>query len=314
MEIVDLAGLAQKLFDDIRALSSDGVGVTRDSYGSGETAAANHLRRFAEEQGLHVEIDRAANLVFSLPGVDPEQPAVWVGSHMDSVPQGGNFDGLAGIVAGLLCLVAHKQRGVGSQTALRVIALRGEESAWFGRAYMGSSAIFGKLSAEDLQLRHRTSGRALSGYMEDVGADTVAIAAQQVLFDKTKAKAYLELHIEQGPVMVARKIALGVVPGIRGNVRHKRVTCIGQAGHSGAVPRWLRHDAVFAVAQLITRLDEHWRALLERGIDLVVTTGIIETDPAVHSISRIPETVNFSFEARSDSRQTLESFYQLMRS
>jgi N-carbamoyl-L-amino-acid hydrolase len=315
MEIVDLAELARKLFDDIRAISADGVGVTRDSYGSGETAAANYLQRFAEEQGLYVEADRAANLVFSLPGVDPEQSAVWVGSHMDSVPQGGNFDGLAGIIAGLLCLVAQKQSGGrGSQTALRVIAFRGEESAWFGKAYMGSSALFGKLSADDLQLRHRTSGRTLSSYMEDVGADTVAIASQEVLIDKTKAKAYLELHIEQGPVMVARKIALGVVPGIRGNVRHTRVTCVGEAGHSGAVPRWLRHDAVFAVAQLITRLDEHWRALLERGIDLVVTAGIIATDPSVHSISRIPGTVEFSFEARSESRETLESFYQLMRS
>jgi len=313
MEIVDLTGLAQKLFDDVRTISADGIGVTRDSYGSGETATANYLRQFAEEQGLHVEADRAANLVFSLPNGDPAEPVIWVGSHMDSVPQGGNFDGLAGIIAGLLCLIAQKQRGRGSPTPLRVIAFRGEESAWFGKAYMGSSALFGKLSSDDLQLKHRTSGKTLSSYMRNAGADTAAIAAQEVLFDKAKAKAYLELHIEQGPIMVARKIALGVVPGIRGNVRHKRITCVGQAGHSGAVPRWLRHDAVFAVAQLITRLDEHWRVLLERGVDLVVTAGIIETDSSVHSISRIPGEVSFSFEARSKNEETIEGFYQFMR-
>ncbi|CAB3767279.1 allantoate amidohydrolase [Paraburkholderia humisilvae] len=314
MEILVLSGLAQKLFDDIRDISSDGVGVTRASYGEGETATANYLQVFAEDEGLHVETDRAANLIFSLPDTLERDPSIWVGSHMDSVPQGGNFDGLAGIIAGLLCLIAQKQRGQSSATPLRVIAFRGEESAWFGKAYMGSGSIFGRLSAEDLKLKHRSTGKPLSSYMEQVGADTAAIAAQELLFDKKKAKAYLELHIEQGPIMVARKIPLGVVPGIRGNVRHNRVTCIGEAGHSGAVPRWLRHDAMFAVAELITRLDEHWRVLLERGIDLVVTTGIVGTDPAEHSISRIPGVVNFSFEARSKSDDTLEDFYQLMRS
>ncbi|MEW6344122.1 MAG: allantoate amidohydrolase [Pseudomonadota bacterium] len=314
MEIQDLAGLAQKLFDDIREISSDGVGVTRDSYGDGETSTANYLRQFAESEGLHVETDRAANLIFSLPDTREQDASIWVGSHMDSVPQGGNFDGLAGIIAGLLCLIVQKQRGRSSVTPLRVIAFRGEESAWFGKAYMGSGSIFGKLSADDLKLKHRSTGKPLSSYMEQVGVDTAAIAAQELLFDKKKATAYLELHIEQGPIMVARKIPLGVVPGIRGNVRHNRVTCIGEAGHSGAVPRWLRHDAMFAVAELITRLDEHWRALLERGIDLVVTVGIVGTDPAEHSISRIPGSVNFSFEARSKSHETLEGFYQLMRS
>ncbi|BAO91252.1 hydantoinase/carbamoylase family amidase [Caballeronia cordobensis] len=314
MEIVDLADLAQKLFGDIRALSSDGVGVTRDSYGEGESATAGYLAGFAEAEGLRVDIDRAANLIFSLPDTDPDVPAVWVGSHMDSVPQGGNFDGLAGIIAGLLCLVTQKRSAEPSPTPLRVIAFRGEESAWFGKAYMGSGAVFGKLSPQDLELKHRSSGQTLSSHMKNVGADVDAIASGEILFDKSKAKAYLELHIEQGPIMVAKKIPLAVVPGIRGNVRHNRITCIGEAGHSGAVPRWLRHDAMFAVADLITRLDEHWRVLLERGIDLVVTSGVVGTDPVEHSISRIPGTVGFSFEARSKSRDTLEEFYRLMRS
>jgi len=103
-----------------------------------------------------------------------------------------------------------------------------------------------------------------------------------------------------------------VVSAIRGNVRHNRMVCIGDAQHSGVVPRWLRHDAMFAVADLIMRTDEHWRALLERGTDLVVTNGIVQTDPAEHSISRIPGHVAFSLEIRSRSRDTLEAFYQLL--
>jgi len=112
--------------------------------------------------------------------------------------------------------------------------------------------------------------------------------------------------------MVARELPLAVVSGIRGNLRHNRVVCHGDAQHSGVVPRWLRHDAMFAVADLIMRIDEHWRALLERGTDLVVTAGIVTTNPAEHSISRIPGEVRFSLEARSRSDDTLEAFYQLV--
>ena len=113
--------------------------------------------------------------------------------------------------------------------------------------------------------------------------------------------------------MVARGFPVAVVTGIRGNIRHRSVRCVGEAGHSGAVPRWLRRDAVFAAADLISRLDEHWRVLLERGLDLVVTTGIIGTNAAEHAMSRIPGEVEFSFEVRSQSLETLEAFYHLMR-
>jgi beta-ureidopropionase / N-carbamoyl-L-amino-acid hydrolase len=178
---------------------------------------------------------------------------------------------------------------------------------------MGSGALFGKVSETDLSLRQRTTGETMAECMARSGADVDAIRAQQVLIDKARVKAYIELHIEQGPVMVARNVPLAVVSGIRGNVRHNRIDCIGDAQHSGVVPRWLRHDAMFAVADLIMRLDEHWRVLLERATDLVVTTGVVTTDPAEHSISRIPGRVSFSFEARSKSTDTLEVFYQLMR-
>jgi N-carbamoyl-L-amino-acid hydrolase len=314
MNILELRSLAEQMFDEVRKLSFDGVGVTRESYGQGENAAADFLRTLAQDEGLVVANDRAANVVFSMPGVAADAPAIWSGSHLDSVPQGGNFDGLAGIVAGLLCMIARKRAGKSAgATPFQVVGFRGEESAWYGKAYMGSGALFGKLAPEDLELKQRNTGELLGESMRKVGADVDAIRARKLLLDKQKVRAYLELHIEQGPVMVARELPLGVVSGIRGNVRHNRITCIGEAGHSGAVPRWLRHDAMFAVADLIMRLDEHWRALQERGIDLVVTTGVVSTDPAEHSISRIPGLVNFSFEARSKSIDALEGFYELMR-
>jgi len=313
MDLLALRPLAEQLFDEVRALSFDGVGVTRESYGRGESATAEYLRDFARAQGLEAEPDRAANLVFRLPGTAPDAPVAWTGSHIDSVPQGGNFDGLAGVVAGLLCLVARKREGHAAALPLEVLAFRGEESAWFGKAYMGSGALFGKIGQADLELRQRDTGETMAECMRKAGADVEAIRSQQPLFAQSRVKAYLELHIEQGPVMIARQLPLAVVSGIRGNVRHNRIVCTGDAQHSGVVPRWLRHDAMFAVADLIMRIDEHWRALLERGTDLVVTTGIVQTNAAEHSISRIPGHVSFSLEARSKSADALEAFYRLMR-
>lgn len=312
MNLHSLRPLAEKIFSEIRELTYSGVGVTRESYGSGESAAAERLREIAEAEGLVVSYDRAANVVFRLPGTSDSASIIWTGSHIDSVPQGGNFDGLAGVIAGLLCLIVRKRESSNSSFPVEVVAFRGEESAWFGKAYMGSGALFGKLSEADLGLKQRTTGESLAECMARMGADIDAIRAQHTLFDISRVKAFVELHIEQGPVMVARNIPVAVVTDIRGNVRHNRIRCVGDAQHSGVVPRWLRHDAMFAVADLIMRLDNHWRFLLERGTDLVITTGIVTTDPAEHSISRIPGQVNFSFEARSKSIDTLEAFYQLM--
>lgn len=313
MKIDEFRPIAEKLFAEIRALSFDGVGISRDSYGDKESATADYLSAFAEENGLQTWRDRAANLRIGFPDTLADSPVIWCGSHIDSVPQGGNFDGLAGVTAGLLCLLAQQRSGRRSPLPLQVIGLRGEESAWFGKAYMGSSALLGKLDAEDLALRRRGNGETLGEAMQRVGADIDAIREQQRLFDPQKVRAFLELHIEQGPVMEARKLPVAVVSGIRGNIRHGRMQCLGEAGHSGTIPRWLRRDAVFAVSDLIMRLDGHWSDLLERGTDLVVTVGMLSTNAAEHAASRIPGQVTFSFEARSKSLDTLEAFYQLMR-
>ncbi|WP_332816046.1 hydantoinase/carbamoylase family amidase [Ramlibacter sp.] len=313
MNLSCLRPVAERIFDETRALAFDGVGITRDSYGAGESAAASYLGKLAEAEGLAVRADRAGNLVFSLTETPSDAPVAWVGSHIDSVPRGGNYDGLAGVVAGLLCLLERKRRGSHGSLPIEVVAFRGEESAWFGKAYMGSGALLGKLSEADLLLTHRSTGESLADCMRRCGADVEAIRAQEVLVDTSRIRAYLELHIEQGPVMVARELPVAVVSAIRGNVRHNHVVCAGDAQHSGVVPRWLRRDAMFAVADLVMRLDDHWRSLLERGTDLVVTTGVVATDPAEHSISRIPGKVSFSLEARSKSSDTLEAFYQVIR-
>jgi N-carbamoyl-L-amino-acid hydrolase len=306
----DRAAAAQ-LFEAVRELSKARVGVARPSYSEVETAAMRVLADAAARDGIASRFDAAANLVLELPAAGA-QPAYWMGSHLDSVPEGGNYDGLAGVIAGLLCLRKARQQGVALERTLAVVGLRGEESAWFGKPYLGSYALFGKLSARDLERPHRDTGRPLAEYMRQAGADVGRIAAGEPLVERSAIGAWLELHIEQGPTMVARGAPVGVVTGIRGNLRHIDAVCRGAAGHSGAVPRWLRHDAVFALAELLMRLDDNWQALNARGVDLVVTAGVVATNPREHSVTRIPGEVRFSLDIRSQSLDTLEAFYQLV--
>lgn len=306
--------LAGPLFDLLRERTGDGVGITRSSYGDGESAALDIVETAARRHGLRTERDAGANLVVTLDGTEPDLPFLACGSHLDSVPQGGNYDGAAGVVAGLAILAGLKADGIRPRRSIKLYGLRGEESARFGKAYMGSGSLFGLLSADDLAAVDAGTGRTLADCMRTVGVDVERVARGERLLEPERVAAWLELHIEQGPVLTARDLPVAVVTGIRGNLRHRVVECVGEPGHSGAVPRWLRRDAVFATSELVAHLDRHWRTLLERGRDMVVTVGILNTDPQEHAIARIPGSVRFSFEVRSQSRETLEAFYDLFLS
>lgn len=304
--------LASDLFDTFREISFDGVGISRETYGPGETAAMEIIERQAQDHGLETSWDAARNLTVRLVGSDPALPVVATGSHLDSVPQGGNFDGAAGVVAGLMALLGAKERGQPLRS-MELYVLRGEESAWYGGpCYFGSRALFGQLTDSDFASPHRTSGHTLDYHMAQCGADLSVLKTGRPLLDARRFACWMELHIEQGPVLIARDKPVGLVTGIRGNVRHRRVICRGEAAHSGAVPRWLRHDAVLAVAELLVRLDEHWRVLLEWGEDLVLTAGIVETNPREHAVSRVPGEAAFALEYRSQDAKTLKSFGALI--
>jgi beta-ureidopropionase / N-carbamoyl-L-amino-acid hydrolase len=149
----------ERLFAVLRHATGDGVGITRESFGTGETRALAIVERAARDAGLLTERDAGANLVVTLPGSEPDLPFLACGSHLDSVPQGGNFDGAAGVIAGLEVLAGLKREGRRPRRTLKLFGLRGEESAWFGKAYMGSSALFGRLTADDLAAPHAVSGR-----------------------------------------------------------------------------------------------------------------------------------------------------------
>jgi N-carbamoyl-L-amino-acid hydrolase len=233
---------------------------------------------------------------------------------MDSVPMGGNFDGLAGVAAGFLILVYIKKNNINLSVPLKVLALRGEESAWYGRNYIGSKCIFGLIGNDDLNSSHRTNGKKLLTAMKECGVDLDKIRASKCLIDKDNIDVFIELHIEQGPILVDRGWPAAIVTGIRGNNRHHNIICRGSAGHSGTIPRYLRKDAVFAAAELITRMDDHWNTIQQHGGDLVLTSGIFQTDSSHHAMSRIPGEVYFSFESRSQDSATLDALEALLKS
>lgn len=303
--------LARRIFEAIREVSKDGEGVSRESYGSGEEQAMQIIEKYASELGISAKRDRFQNLWLRLAKDTRIEPPILIGSHLDSVPQGGNYDGLAGIVAGILILVRLRDDPL-MAPPIRVLALRGEESAWYGKAYIGSQALLGKLLANALAFRHRDSHCTLGESMANMGIDVDAIARGEALVSPGDIAAWLELHIEQGPVMVARDLPSTVVTGIRGNIRYLSASCRGETGHSGAVPRWLRHDVVLAASELFSRMDEHWRVLLQMGMDLVMTVGIMATPPQSHAVSVIPGEVTFTFEIRSQDVETLERFNTLL--
>ncbi|WP_246618007.1 hydantoinase/carbamoylase family amidase [Rhizobium populisoli] len=308
----DIADTATRLFAEIATRTADIEGVSRPAFSEIETETLNFLIEFARSEGLSTEWDAGCNVVFSLPEHTRAERYILVGSHVDSVPRGGNFDGLAGVLAGLLCLVRARREGNRFPEPVKVIAMRGEESAWFGPCYIASKALLGALSETELSARHKKDGRKLDEHMEAVGIDMMPVRAGKPLLDRTTVKAYVEVHIEQGPVLIERNLPAAIVSGIRGNFRYKKISCFGEAGHSGAVPLAYRHDPVLAMAELLNVLDAAWHDFVAKGRDLVVTSGMVSTDQQKHALSRIADSVEFSLDIRSQDRDMLETMHALV--
>lgn len=291
--------IARDLFELLEKHTGDGVGITRASYGEGEQFAHDAVTKVARAEGLEVATDVAGNLYITLPGHDRSDKVSIIGSHLDSVPTGGNFDGAAGVLAGLATIVGWKRGGFHGKGDVTVMAIRAEESNWFPYSYVGSKAAFGILPAAALDVRRSDSGRSLAEHIADLGFEPEAVRRGEAYLDPQRLRCYIELHIEQGPVLVEQKQPVAAVSGIRGSFRYREARIIGEHAHSGAVPRAYRHDAVAAGAELVSRLNAEWRALEAQGKDLTVTFGIFATNPALHAFSKIAGEVDFCVDVRS---------------
>jgi len=299
--------LAASLFEALAAATRRGSGIVRDSYGEGEQAAHDIVRAAATTIGLEVSADAIGNLYMTLPGRERQAPRILVGSHLDSVPQGGNYDGAAGVVAGLAVMSALRATKIVPECDLSVMAIRAEESAWFDVAYVGSSGAFGLLDPACLAVRRSDNGQSLEAAMLQRGLDPQPIRERRPLLNPARIRAFLELHIEQGPTLVARELPAAVVSGIRGCKRFRNARCTGAYGHSGAVGRPHRRDAVAATVAFLHHMEGVWREQEESGEDLVITTGELYTDPAMHGPSKIAGETRFVLDIRGLTDATMDA-------
>ena len=309
--IEQLSEAAAALFDEVRAATADVNGVTRDAFGAKETVAGEILIDFCRRHGLAADFDAVGNLLVTC-GPQERTKEIVLASHLDSVPRGGNFDGLAGVIAGVLVLAAFKQTGARPAQDVRAYGFRCEESPWFGTAYLGSKLCAGVLSRADLDALTRfDNGRTLADHLTALGVSLASPPIGVPQIEPARIAAYLELHIEQGPLLLSSDTPLGIATALRGNIRYPAAKCRGRYAHSAAVPRRLRQDAAIATAKLIAHADERWRTLIEAGNDdLVFTCGILHTDPAEHAMTKVPGEVTFSLNIGATADAAMEALHR----
>lgn len=284
------------------------AGITRACYGEGEQVAAEAVTAFARSLGLDPLPDRFGNLHALVPGNDPEARIVMTGSHLDSVPGGGNYDGLAGAMAGL-AVAAAAQRGRGHRRGIRAVAMRGEESPWFGTAYVGSRLMLGHSTLAEIGgLPRIDSGVSLREHLDALGYATAPVLE----ISRATEAAWFELHIEQGPMLIAQDLPVAAATDVRGNIRFPEARCLGEYGHSAALPRAFRQDAVLAVAELALAFEKFWEETEARDPSCVVTIGKFGTDPAVHAMTKVPGEVRFSFNVGSIRPEVIEEADRLL--
>ncbi len=302
--------LAEALFDEIRAASAAEAGVTRPAWSPEDQFASDRIADAAGALGLEAAYDHAGNLYCTLPGRDRSAPAVLTGSHTDSVPTGGHYDGLAGAVAGLVALAAFRDTGWEPGCDVTAIATRAEESVWFGIPFIGARLALGSLSHHHLDtLRRSDTGDTLAEHMAALGLDADALHHEAApRLSAANACAFLELHIEQGPVLVAEGAQVAVPTVIRGNVRWPGATCLGRYDHSGATPRDHQQDTVLAAAELVQGLEAFWIAREESGEpDTVFTVGKFFTDGAHHAMTKVPGRCDFTLNFGGTSQAFLDA-------
>lgn len=301
---------ARALFDDLAANTRGSHGISRDPYGRGEQYAYRLVHECATRLELQCTWDAAGNLYMTRLGTAANTRAIVIGSHLDSVPNGGNYDGAAGVIAGLALLEAFARVGLRHRCDVSVMAIRCEESSsWFTGehgGHLGSRMALGLIDPAELDQAVRPdTRRTLGQHIADCGFDPERVRRGPAHLTPARVGKYFELHIEQGPVLEMKALAVGIVDSIRGNSRLRDSRCIGAYNHGGATPQEIRQDAVVATSDLVMRVQRKWEELHAQGKDLVFAFGRLGTDPAVHSLSKVPGETRFSLDIRSGSPEVL---------
>jgi allantoate deiminase len=283
---------AQRIWDHCEALGKlsemDG-GLTR-IYLSDEQRRANELvLGWMREAGLSARLDAAGNCVGRYEGARPGLPALVLGSHLDTVRDAGRYDGMLGVIAGIECVRTLHERGQRLPFAIEVVGFADEEGVRFNATLLGSRAVAGTFRPEALDALDK-DGVSMREAMRRFGLDPARIG--EAAHRKPDVLAYAELHIEQGPVLEAEGLPVGVVTAINGATRFA-VELDGLAGHAGTVPMSLRQDALAAAAECVLAIERRCGSVPE----LVGTVGKLECLPG--AVNVVPGKVRFTIDIRS---------------
>src|SRR5215218_9513410 len=273
--------------------SADG-GMRRLAFSRGEFRARQLLIHLLERTGLRSRLDGIGNCFGRLPGArEPDAPPILLGSHLDTVPGGGRFDGAVGVVAALEVAATIRERGIATRHPIEVVSFAGEESSRFGRGTIGSGILAGTWAADEILALRDANGTRLGQVLARLGVTPAAVAASRRA--PGDFAAFLELHIEQGRVLEEAGVALGVVEAIAAPCR-LRLRLTGRADHSGATPMPLRRDALAGAAEVVLAIER--LAAASNGV--VGTVGTLRVEPG--AINVVPGQAELGIDIRAMTR------------
>jgi N-carbamoyl-L-amino-acid hydrolase len=299
---------ADRLWADLMALGkigyTEGRGVTRTALSEADLAGKTWLVREFEGVGLTVTTDAAYNVIGRLPGGTPGAGLVAMGSHLDTVPQGGKFDGMLGVLAGLECVRTIREHGIALPWNLEVINFTDEEAA-HNAGTVGSRAMLGLLTDGELEKSVKAGRPSFAEDLRRAGKDPAQIGAARR--DPREFTSYLELHIEQGRRLESGGVQIGAVTAIVGIYRYL-VTVEGEASHAGTTPMALRDDALVKAAPVFTLLPQWVR---ERNPEMVGTIGQVELHPGATNV--VPGRCKFVVEVRSQEKADMVHIREVLK-
>lgn len=280
---------AVERLSELAALGRHEHGIDRALATPQERAARTLFAQWSVNARLRVTQDAVGNLFACRAGTDPAYEPILIGSHLDTVPTGGAYDGAYGVVAAICALELLDARSVALRHSVEAVAWAGEEGSRFPLGCLGSSAFTGARSVEEILSLTDARGLTLRDALRGHEGGLLDGFPQR---SQGRIAAYLELHVEQGPVLEHERVRLGVVSAIAGQRRY-RVCIEGESGHAGTVPMARRQDALCAAADAILALESSARS----ADDAVATVGHVQVDPGGTNV--IPASVTFSVDIRS---------------
>ncbi|MCG7346318.1 Zn-dependent hydrolase [Sporosarcina sp. ACRSL] len=284
-------------FEELARFTDEGEGINRLAYTETERKARAFLIDQFERAGLTVRTDYAGNVIARREGRVPDLPVVATGSHIDSVYAAGEFDGTAGVLVGLEVMLSLADEGVETDHPLEVIIFACEESSRFGASTLGSKAMTGRLDPAYTRSLTDKNGVTLMRAFEENGLDLEEVHLAKRFRDEFKA--FVELHVEQGPVLEKQGKAIGVVSAIAAPIRFS-VHVGGTADHSGTTPMDYRHDALLGGAEIALAVEKAALAELDHGT--VGTVGVFSIQPGAMNV--VPGAADLNVDIRGTSLES----------